>query len=66
MVKCPNCGKELNRPARALRNSYFQIEAYNCDACGNQFKEARERNEFLWHVPLEKLAETKLAKTKKL
>jgi predicted RNA-binding Zn-ribbon protein involved in translation (DUF1610 family) len=38
MVKCPNCGKKLMKPAKKLENPMFTIEVYTCDQCGLTFK----------------------------
>ncbi len=38
MAKCPNCGKELSKPNKSLKNKFFHIEAYTCDGCGTNFK----------------------------
>jgi len=38
MAKCPNCGKEVDKPSRILKNHVFSIEAYSCDECNNEFK----------------------------
>jgi len=40
MATCPNCGKELTTPKKKLTNSYFSLEAYTCDKCGQTFKKA--------------------------
>jgi hypothetical protein len=38
MVKCPNCGAEVAKPVRALKNHAFTIEAYECSSCHTKFK----------------------------
>jgi predicted RNA-binding Zn-ribbon protein involved in translation (DUF1610 family) len=38
MAHCPNCGKEVDRPSRVLKNYSFTIEAYNCKKCHTNFK----------------------------
>ncbi|HUK84326.1 MAG TPA: hypothetical protein VLU95_00540 [Candidatus Acidoferrum sp.] len=38
MIKCPNCGNEISKPEKTLKNCVFQIEAYTCNACGKSFK----------------------------
>jgi len=40
LAKCPNCGKEIAKPERFLKNKVFNIEAYTCDGCGERFKVA--------------------------
>jgi len=42
LIKCPNCGKEQDKPEKSLENCFFQIEAYRCDVCGHCFKVASE------------------------
>jgi transposase-like protein len=37
VVKCPNCGKELEVPTKILENHVFCIESYKCDKCGTSF-----------------------------
>lgn len=38
MAKCPNCGNDVPKPARVLKNHAFTIEAYECSKCGYKFK----------------------------
>jgi DNA-directed RNA polymerase subunit RPC12/RpoP len=42
MVKCPDCGKEIEKPDRSLENQYFVVEAYTCDGCGKHFNLQKE------------------------
>ena len=37
MVHCPNCGKEVEKPSRELKNHSFTIQAYDCKKCHNHF-----------------------------
>jgi transposase-like protein len=38
MVHCPNCGKEVEKPARELKNHSFTIQSYICEKCHHNFK----------------------------
>ena len=38
LAKCPNCGKEIKKPARILSNHFFILEAYVCDCCHKHFR----------------------------
>jgi transposase-like protein len=38
MAHCPNCGKEVEKPSRELKNYSFIIQAYNCEKCHHNFK----------------------------
>ncbi len=42
MAKCPNCGAEVAKPDKALKNQVFNIEGYTCKNCKNQFKRISE------------------------
>ena len=37
-VKCPSCGNEISKLCKALKNSIFCLEAYECNECHNKFK----------------------------
>jgi transposase-like protein len=37
-VKCPNCGKKLEKPDKKIENSHFCLAAYTCTECGTNFK----------------------------
>jgi len=38
LVKCPDCGREIDTPERSIENHFFHIEAYFCKDCGKRFK----------------------------
>jgi transposase-like protein len=38
MAKCPYCGNEASKPVRVLKNSFIDIEAYECKECYSKFK----------------------------
>jgi len=37
MAKCPNCGEEVERPDKPLRNTFFLFDTYTCDNCSTNF-----------------------------
>jgi len=39
MVHCPNCKKEVAKPAKKWKYGHFFAEAYLCDKCGTRFNE---------------------------
>ncbi|MCJ7425200.1 ZPR1-type zinc finger protein [Candidatus Bathyarchaeota archaeon] len=39
MVNCPNCKKELAKPAKKWKYGHFIAEAYRCEKCGTRFNE---------------------------
>jgi predicted RNA-binding Zn-ribbon protein involved in translation (DUF1610 family) len=41
MAACPNCGEEIKKPAKVLKNQFFSIEGYNCNKCHLMFKQTR-------------------------
>jgi len=38
MTICVKCGNAISKPAKAIKNQTFTIEAYECNKCGNKFK----------------------------
>jgi transcription elongation factor Elf1 len=38
MAHCPNCGKEVNKPSRVIKNYSFTIQVFNCGHCGHNFR----------------------------
>jgi transposase-like protein len=38
MAHCPSCGKEIDKPSKALTNYNFTIEYFNCKKCHHNFK----------------------------
>ena len=38
MVSCPNCGEDVEKPKKSLKNQVFNIEAYSCKSCKKNFK----------------------------
>jgi len=38
MAKCPNCGREVSKPEKVLRNCMFAVEGYMCPDCQTCFK----------------------------
>ena len=41
MAVCPNCGEEIEKPSKVLKNHYFSIEGYSCSKCHLIFKKTR-------------------------
>jgi predicted RNA-binding Zn-ribbon protein involved in translation (DUF1610 family) len=38
MTTCPNCGTEVPKPDKMLKNHAFKIESYTCKNCHFKFK----------------------------
>ncbi|MCW3982681.1 MAG: hypothetical protein NWE96_01640 [Candidatus Bathyarchaeota archaeon] len=38
MAACPNCGEEVEKPSKVLKNRFFSVERYNCEKCHFMFK----------------------------
>ena len=50
MAHCPNCGREVFKPSRVLKNHYFAIEAYECQKCNHNFKVTINESDYM-HNP---------------
>ena len=47
MTICPNCGKEVVKPSRVLKNHCFTINAYECTECHHNFKITTNESDYV-------------------
>jgi lysyl-tRNA synthetase class I len=53
MVKCPNCGKQSDKPKKKWKYGPFEVHAYSCD-CGNEFREYVQEGKHSFTLKLKK------------
>jgi len=54
MVNCPDCGKEVTKPAKTWKYGRFMAHAYLCGNCGTQFREYTRNGKHSFTLKLQK------------
>jgi len=54
MINCPNCKKEVAKPAKKWKYSRFVAEAYLCSSCGTKFNEYTKNGKHSFTLKLKK------------
>jgi hypothetical protein len=53
MVRCPNCGKNLNNPQKTWTYGVFKVDFYSCN-CDTEFREYTRDGKHSFMLKLEK------------
>ena len=53
MAKCPNCEKEIEKPAKTWTYGQFTVQAYACN-CGTRFREYTTNGKHSFTLKLQK------------
>jgi len=54
MVKCPNCGAEIEKSDKTWKYGIFTVNAYTCKNCGTRFMDYTRNGESRFMLKLEK------------